>query len=567
MLLVKDTRQLVEVQANAVKMLGLCRGIRTIAEHREAIAQSGLFDAMHSHAIGMTLDWFVMVGLLRQATVYAADTGGIAARSKPITSIGIVTRDRPVMLQRCLAHILQQCRRYGHRPRIVVIDGSQDVSNLEANARAVRHVATTCEFDGLYIGPKEAAGLRVQLEAAGIDAHVAALVCTTGPAGANRNLLQLVTAGEHVLMIDDDVVFEARSCSHSDDGLAIAGDENIHDLLHYPTRADAISSTVGVDVDLLDRHEKLLGSSLAELLSRHPEARLDDACAHVIASLRDDIPYVVRGTMTGVVGDAGIHCPAGLWLGNAARPGGAVPGEAQYSLAMASREVVRVAARTTVAHGTWCMATCLAVINDGHLPPFLHRGRNEDGVFGALLGIGRPESMFGHLPFGVVHDSKRQPEYNRAKPLSTSETRLADLILALLPAPVRVPWVTRGPSALDRFARDLIHLGQLTLADFADACSNVVLQARLNVINAALASAGSARTPVYWREAVQRYAESLMASASDPRFFVPVECRDAPGETGFQQAQSHVRTFGELIASWPDIWRVAKDNNCKLWWQ
>ncbi len=192
------------------------------------------------------------------------------------------------------------------------------------------------------------------------------------------------------------------------------GHDDLRRVEFFDSRVRALAfARAGGAVDVLASHQAVLGRGLHGLC-RQAGADLETrfACGHLTRVLRDRRPLRVRLTFSGLAGDAGVHCPHGLLFarGQLRNRFGREP--ALLETALASREIVRVADRVIVTHDSACMTYCAGLANDELLSPFMPKGRNEDGVFGALLSYADATALSAHLPHGVIHDSIRPSAYD-----------------------------------------------------------------------------------------------------------------------------------------------------------
>ena len=477
------------------------------------------------------------------------------ADTTPITTVGIVTADRPPTVRRALDSIIRHCDRYGRRPRFVVIDGSRQPANRTATAVAVLATAETSGHDVQYVGQAEATDFGESLQARGAPA----LRVLPGSAGANRNLLLLLTAGERILTVDDDVVFETWVSPNRDEGLAVIGDhDDFLETAFFPNRTAALAAAVTASADLFAAHTALVGRSLADLTaasSRPPD--FTRSCTHIHAALQEGRPLVVKATFSGIAGDAGSYCPHRLLFATGSLRDQLWSNPNAFATAMQTREVTRIAARTSVAHDSGCMATCMGLSNETIVPPFITAGRNEDGVFGVMLAACDPSTVFGHVPLGVVHDSDRSSTRGAGPIRSATESRLSELIMSLVPRGLRGGF-TRSPGGrVRRIGEALDELGKMDGREFVDLVTQVTLERR----GREFAVAGAAKTgcPAHWRAGLAEYQDQFAKSVTKPEFFLPIEFHGLGSlEAGYRALQTSVQRFGELLISWPALWESAR---------
>ena len=124
-----------------------------------------------------------------------------------VTTVGFITADWPKILRRGILSFLAHCDAHARWPRFLVIDGSHEPSSRRATRAVVNGLGTSSPHDLRYVGPDEAARLSAGLARCGAPIGSFA----PGTIGENRNLLLLLTAGEYVLTVDDDIVCDLRA--------------------------------------------------------------------------------------------------------------------------------------------------------------------------------------------------------------------------------------------------------------------------------------------------------------------------------------------------------------------
>jgi glycosyltransferase involved in cell wall biosynthesis len=475
--------------------------------------------------------------------------------SGTITSIGIVTADRPAALKRCLSSVLTHCRDHGNTPRVIVVDGSRDLSLSAANLSTIESFREYSHCPLTYVSPHSDQDIQSCLMRVGLSAaSIKTMLCPGGP-GAGRNLLMLMTVGEHVMFLDDDVVCAPWAARTRRNGLAVAGHRDPRVLASFPNREEALSATVPVAVDLLAAHSRLLDRDLTALLDRPgTEVDISGMCTHVSSALLNRRPQRVRTTFTGIAGDAGMYCPHRV-LAKANPPSELTRDLAAFDKAVRSREVVRVVSEDTVTHHPFLMGYCMALANRGVFPPFIPVGRNEDGLFAEMLALIDPGALFGHISYGIVHDSHRAAAYP-ANPVSASETRLADLILWLVRRNQPEARIGSPASRLRHIADSFSDLARMESGTFASLCIETVLRARAGEL--ALAEAACERNDAgpHWREALGRYREAFQHAVRSPRFFVPIEFHDrcdSDASVAFRAVQDLLQAFSEIVHALPAL--------------
>jgi hypothetical protein len=553
MLLVSDDLGPIgEIDPSIAYLLAACRGSRSIDEHVTVASGAGV--AQHVSSIRQTLERLVAMGLLTPDDRLHRPASAPAPSSRlALTTVAIVTADRPALLDRCLASVASHCRTYGRRPRVVVVDGSRSDA---CRAENLQHVRTERGLESEYLGIVEARELRRRLVAAGIPESLAEFALTPGAVGANRNLALLATAGDDLMMLDDDVLVEPWTLPECSEHLAVGGHQEDCEVAWFATRDDALAATSPAAIDLLSVHGALLGRTLPALVAeRQGQLDLGNACRHLLAALEQGEAPVVRATLMGIAGDSGTYCPDRQLFSAGAMRARLTADLTSYRCSMRSREVLRVATRYVLTHEAGGMSYAMGVSNRTPTPPFMPIGRNEDGVFSAMIGMLEPSSsLFAHLPYGIVHDSTRASVYGDAPMQSATETRLSELLLAVMRLTAASTFSISPATRRERIAAVLEDAAGLTRREFHRFIAHVLLRARSDELRATHADV----CPPHFARALQQYADVLLENVTRPNFFVPVELQSASAEAALGETQEFLGRFSALLRGWPQMWAVAR---------
>jgi hypothetical protein len=475
----------------------------------------------------------------------------------PITTIAIVTADRPVAVRRCLDALVRQCDVHTHRPRFLVIDGSRTPEHQTATEAVTSAVAPASGHAVAYVGTTQATHFLTRLMP---DAAVASSLMP-GSIGSSRNLLLLLTAGEHILTVDDDVICDTWALRGDADSVSLMGHQQERLHTHFwPDRASAFEAIDRMPIDVLTVHGALLGHSLPTLIATSPRAvDLAQGCGHLRSALAEGRPLVVKVTLTGLAGDAGTYCPYRLLFSGGPLRARLWADSEAFTTALRSRDVTRIAPTRIVTHDSSCMATCMGLANSAPVPPFMPVGRNEDGVFGAMLSACDPSVAFGHVPFGIIHDSDRTSERTGTAMLSATESRVSELILSLVTRTSLPEASTTPAAAMRRTGQAISALGEMDGRALMDLATTVTREIREREFAHAMRAAEDARCPDYWRRELREYRRVFLESSTTPAFFLPIEFHGLGSvEAGYRALGGFFRDLGRLVDSWPDMWQRAR---------
>lgn len=268
----------------------------------------------------------------------------------------------------------------------------------------------------------------------------------------------------------------------------------------------------------------------------------------------------VRSTQAGVAGDAGWQCVYPMLM--SPDPTGLVLRSDTDVLARAlrSREIRRVAARPAITRDASCMALCTAVDNCELAPPFMPIGRNEDGLFGAMMAVTDTRALFGHVPIGIVHDSSRPSARLPDDLPSAREARFADLAMAVVEIASGLPppeSVAHGLRRLSQIARDIASLPD---AEFVEFLTQVILNAKGRTI-ARLEDMLAVPASDSWRAAAERYRDALLTTVVTPDLCRLVEFSALPVHDAARACATTLLEWAEILGAWDQIWQHARDHS------
>jgi hypothetical protein len=468
-----------------------------------------------------------------------------------------------------LSSLTRQLGNVAEPARIIVVDASKNARNESLGRSLVASSRVPTGQVISFLGREERVAIRQRLRSLG-DASLLEFAFRPGPSG-NRNIILLLTSGENVLFVDDDIVcnvwepasLRRATATTQDRGaarIALGGHIEAREIAFYSRREEVCENLVRSRVDLLNAHGAVLGRSIRSLANRPAGVDQRRACPHLRAAARGARRAVVRMTLSGIAGDTGATYPdrllfsTGKWKDVLARS------RRSFETAFKSREVCKVTDQYVVMHEIACMTGCMGLANTSLTPPFLPVGRNEDGLFGATLSAVDRQSVGCHVPYAVVHASPRLPQYSGGRFPSASETRSADLLMGLMHSWARQIRANDPRRRLMMLGEWLQHLAGLPRADFVRVTSLATLRTRereLRLIESALAEGGT--YPAYWQRSLRSYRTRLLSHASKPAFLLPLEFHGARTiSAGYEEFRQFARSAGELYVKWPTVWTEAR---------
>jgi len=477
----------------------------------------------------------------------------------------IVTCDRPGSLARAAASFVDAGRRHGGAPRVVVFDDSRAAPSRAANVASLRALAAS-EVDVSYAGPAEKRAFAARLaRASGVDERTVAFALLDPErcglsVGANRNAALLHFAGDAFAVADDDVEASVAKDPESDRGVVCTGEIEATRTRFFRDRRAALAAAARADLDPLAEHRAVLGRTLRSLVDAAGDlADLRGARPEMIDGARTGAMRVVA-TLTGIFGDSGMSSGVGFLLhwpdiAAGARGGAVASSEADYRLALASREVFRAPRRIALARSGLFMAGSLGLDHRALLPPFFPVMRNEDGVFGTTLRRAFEGACWAHLPCALLHAADEGRAYEVDAIAASEAARLSEIVASMIHRVSFSPGAGTPSSRLAALGRNLADVSRERATDFRDRVRGLLLDnaaaraARLE----ALLHVHAARAP-FWAVDARAHLARTRAAAAREDLHVPRDLAALRGPRGAAAfAQRLIGRFGELLVAWPAL--------------
>jgi hypothetical protein len=540
--------------ANAIST---CLPFRTAAKHAAAIAAKLGLKAEDVPRLVATLDEMVQQGMFASLDEIVAN--GRADRTgdgpPPISTIAFTTRDRLDSLERAVRSYGANATRHGHAFRALVADDSTESAVVEETHARLARLASELNTSIRHVGQREKRAFADALaHESGVDARVVefALFDVFGCGrtyGGNRNLVLLLTGGEHLLMADDDSICRPAVAPEPIGGVRFVGELDPREYWFFEDAEAAVQSGRYEDIDVLSQHERLLGRTLAAVVAEDPPgAELSGVCRHMVHGLCNGAR--IRVTPSGILGDSGMNTPT--WL-LAARPptrDRLLSSEEAYRRALTSRGVMKASRGFAVAHRHTLHGGVYGIDNRTSLVPFFPVLRNEDGVFTAALNRCFENAYLGYPPHALLH----APDEKRSFPASqhvrgAEEWRMSYLVNGLIGTCPPASSKRMSPTFM---GRHLIEIASQPSKDFAGMARQLTAMMATKFCGAFSASLReNAAQPSYWAEDMRTLLKVHTQAAASPGSWLPSDLRTGRTDDDVAAlAQRLVLAFGELLVGW-----------------
>lgn len=561
-------------------LLKKCQRFKTLEAHAEAVAtvlelSPHRIEGVYLKSAEMQFSELIERGLLiseRELYERCRQAEHSESSPPPISTVGLVTRDRPDSLKRCLQSYLENTQTHGRETEFVVADDSEVADSRRHTREMLREMAQRYGVSISYAGQEEKRRYAAALIAgADLPPEVVefALFDTEGygyTCGANRNALMLETAGDIFFSADDDTIcrfaVSPRAEAENDLDEADSDSPDPMGVWLFPDRDTALQESSFINEDFLAHHEQLLGRQVASCVVAHgvDVLNLEGLAAPDLGAIQSGTARVLV-TLNGLLGDSGQRSPIAFRLLNRKSRQRMVQTESDYQASRFSREVLRVVENPSITRRTWLLAAALALDNRQLLPPFLPVARGEDGVFGDTLRVCYENGFLADLPRAVLH---LPPEVRLHTPEQVWELASSLPTATLISACVGSfqPWrgLSDGPAKLRALGQHLVDISSMRLADFEEFARIHLWQIQsLYVSKLEEELQAYEDWPDLWVEDLQKYLDSIRDAIRKPDYIVPSDGR--PGLSTHETRLASLRLlrkFGELLIVWPDVIEKAR---------
>lgn len=483
-------------------------------------------------------------------------------RVKRIDTICIPTSNRVAPFTRAARSYLTNARLFGRSPELVVSDDSTDPAVRAEYRQLLGQLAQEFAVPAYYAGAEEKQAYLGHLSRESSVPPALIEYALRDPLrigyhpGANRNALLLQTAGRPFFGADDDTICRPAASAAKPQSMRLSDAPDPTTILPQESFAELERALKFTATDVLDEHERVLGSDLGSLLATKPDVAVEIRHPGVLRSIQENSPRIVL-SWNGIAGDCGYRIPGFLFSLPEPAMRHFTRDEAAYRRMLASRQIHRSCDRLTITPGGYCQSTALAFDNRRVLPPFLPVFRGEDMVFGHVLKLFRPDAATAYQPTSLLHVPPSVRENSPAFLSGIAQHRsqtglvLTLLQLALGPAP------TAGAPDIGRVAK---RAKEILRDEFFGifALSNLRGETEQMLRSALAQRFAHPEAPGFWHRDLEAIIRALNDATDTQAYIYPEELNrsHAPAERA-QVLQDVLAGYLDLLDAWPALWAAA----------
>lgn len=454
----------------------------------------------------------------------------------------IPTAGRPKELGRCLRSFVSGMSQTSSSHRVLVSDDSKTVT-ASNEARAALTEACGSKQESYFIERSARARLAQRLASgSGISRAIVNFalfgVEGAGPTyGANQNVIQLLTKGHAVTIVDDDIVLlpsrhrdylAAQSLSSSNEEIISEG--HPERSWFFNSQAEAVAAIAPIRGNAVE----LLGQGLLE---RGPLQNRRT----VIATL-------------GLYGDSGMRSSAHLLAtSNRETRASLLADPNTLETGLRSRAVVRHAMQDTLCPAKGFLTAAYALDNRVPLLPFVPNGRGSDAIFGRSVGAAWPTYDMCFVGAAVWHD----PPGKRLYSGNAGTVTLSSTISACLDFAANIPRTECKEDGAQFVGSFFEQLASGTDSYFGEVIAYALTTQLNSIADSLLEILYDAETPPLFARHLARAVADIESALGDPKSLIPNDIAGSDTEAQMKSLKGILAHWGSACLSWAEVEREA----------
>lgn len=556
----------VRVSRDLADWLRGCTSFRTLEGHARAGCRypedrAALVDAFRRRA-----EELVRAGICLTAESLRHRLAAEEAIEGPALNIAAVpSAGRPESARRVLQGLAVAAQRSGRVTQVVVADDSRNEAGESSYAMMVRQAVAQTGMEVLHVGPSRKKLWCAELaRRAGVDPALVELALSdpmkTGfTCGANRNWVLLLTAGQAVWSLDDDMLISARCLGETDGAVRLGGGIGLFSNRFFVSEAEVLNLPEWENWDVWREQERWLGRR--PVLLPGEELKPEGADAALVAKLTGCAVRVVA-VFHGVAGRPLVQNPY-AWLSLDGDSVDRMTKAGSWESLADDPWLGWAAAGPTLTSRTHFTGCSVAMDNSRLFPPFMPALHAEDAVQAVVLGVMAPAYAGLHLPAALLHlppsisnrkglDEVHHHYLSEAFILTRRWVEMADLSEG---------WLAHDPATrLAALGRTLEEVAGWPVESFAASCQEWAAEHRARMMQrmeVALDRLGTRQPQL--RQRVDKLLKRQEELIREPLAWIPEELLRTFGpEMAWKRYQELIGGYGKIMQIWPALWEAGR---------
>ncbi len=479
--------------------------------------------------------------------------------------ITIITHEKPDSLLKIISSIIDNVLIRYPDIELKVIDDS--IENDEKNRHLINKIKNEKGYKILYFGKTEKNLLQKNIlsgtkKNSQMEKAISFAIFGThdlgsvpGP-GGNRNSSLLISAGKKIISFDDDIIINIKQ--HENIAKFIKVSENqIPEINLYPDLNMLDKKILNSNIDIINYTTNILGNFPSSYVS----SVYDDYNTIIPENIAFGKSINIKAAMLGIYGERWNDNLLGILLNDGYDKKTSYKNKYKYSQIKSKPVSLLLHDETIITRAPFFVSSAIG-IDKTEVPPFPPHGRNEDGIWAAIIIALSDESYISHSPFAVKHSENNakifteQDYYTFSAGFGLSNYLLIqNTIKNIISNYLKVTYESLGKS--------LINISHLSDSDWINLCHDLWLEyAGKTIEKLELLLSKYKRKPKHWAIDVDNYISTIEREIVVNSNALPKELLKFHGiQKSVKLHKLFFREYGELLVIWPEIWQTAERNN------
>lgn len=563
----KRTGKKTIVTSEVLYSLRFCDKFRTLEDQVTIVADRIPELADHRDELRHILSSVLDAGLMVSAKAFSASihTDPVPSDRDSGPTLCILTCDRPEALSRLLESIGKN-KALNTDQLWYVIDDSRISEKQQRNRSIIDAFNQKQNAHITYFGPDAQRKFQTQLTdllpeheqqiAFLIGRHANAGIASYG---RSRNLALLLSVNNHLICMDDDILYEklAPPIESTVPGIS----SKPREAVFYDTPLEWLQDNAKPENPSKEMN-RFLGKSLGQAfysLSHHQPAaeNICDLLPVELDRIKPDSKILV--TACGSFGDPGSNNNDWVFSLETGSRNKLSSSKEHYELGITQRNLWCGRKSHHFVTGFALLSQMTGLDNQSLLPPYFPLFRNEDLLFGEALQFIHPDALLMEFPWSVAHlplDARKWDKMQLDKAASHDFSGLTSYHLTSNNTSFHSNDPVSRMNTLGRQLLDLSTANDTELLDLIEEQTLRMRSAKTQYFSRLLEETEG--TPDYWQNDVKRIIAANQSGLLEPAEAIFDSLGDSDSGNSLDLARNYWRSFGLAMQAWPELRAAAE---------